>query len=422
MKQSRNLLNHMMNTNLKKLVSVRHLVSILFLGAGIIVSSQLLLAPKEASAAMACHANAWPEFTVTVYNDATNQVITTVSTENTPDPPYPNTKDVFESIDVPSNTRLRFNIDADTEPSSTGEVGYSAGHIFYRTGNPNPHPYGGSTFILGGTNLGTSMVLVADNPISVEEFFNVWTRQYCIPSAEYPIRPITNFDVLVTPQGGTPTVSCSASPNPVTINQGETAAFSIVTEGQNGFNSNVNFTADISGTGTRPVVGVDTATNNRPPPGPTLATATASASTTPGTYVITFTGTGGGDTTECSVLLTVNGPDPDFTLTIQPPYSHNDPPNGQYPNETMLGNNYSFTVFVTCTGGYTGPIVDLHAYNELEGGTIVFSSTGTNTLSQLACGASAPLVADTSRVQPDSLSTPQAIILRNITVTGQGEL
>ncbi len=221
----------------------------------------------------------------------------------------------------------------------------------------------------------------------------------------------------------TPTFTCTASPNPVSINPGDSTAFTITTSPSAGFSSPVTFTSSINpNTGTPPSVSIDPATNGRTPPATTTANVSSTASTTAGTYSITFTGTGGGETAQCSVQLTVNPAGRNFNLVIQPGTSTTG-----NPNATIVGNNYNFTVFAECTGGFTGPVSNLVASTAFAGAVITFTNSGypppdNNRLAQLNCGATTPLVVSTSSIGAEQQSTPQNFLLRDITVTGEGQL
>lgn len=237
------------------------------------------------------------------------------------------------------------------------------------------------------------------------------------------VESTVSVTVRVMPE--TPTaLTCTVNPNPMpNLNPGDSSAVVISTSAGAGFNSPVTFTSSITpSTGTPPSVSIDPSTNGRTPPATTTANVSSIASTTAGTYSITFTGTGGGETAQCSVQLTVNPAGRNFNLVIQPGTSTTG-----NPNATIVGNNYNYTVFAECTGGFTGPISNLVASTAFAGAVITFTNSGypppdNNRLAQLNCGATTPLVVNTSSIGAEQQSTPQNFLLRDITVTGEGQL
>lgn len=109
----------------------------------------------------------------------------------------------------------------------------------------------------------------------------------------------------------TPDFSLSCSPATQTITAGSSASFNLDTTAINGFNSPVSFTHAFSNpSGTLP--SITYSNNGAVPSATTVALITTTGSTTPGTYTITFTGTGGSQSHACpgEVTLIVNSNTP----------------------------------------------------------------------------------------------------------------
>lgn len=106
----------------------------------------------------------------------------------------------------------------------------------------------------------------------------------------------------------------SCSPATQTISKGDSTSFAMTTSGSNGFNSTISYTTSFNpSSGTLPSVSY---TNNDSAVGSTVVgTLTTDAVTTAGTYTVTFTGTGGGQTHTCSVTLVLNATAPTANIT-----------------------------------------------------------------------------------------------------------
>lgn len=201
----------------------------------------------------------------------------------------------------------------------------------------------------------------------------------------------------------TPSFSLTCSPATQTITAGSATSFNLSTSPSNGFSSAVNFTNTFSpNAGTLPSVSF--VNNDAVPSDTTTAVITTTSSTTPGTYTITFTGTGGGVSQNCATQIVVVAAPPGFSFTITP-----------NPTSVNKGANAIFTVTAVCTGGFTGTISSLSASSTFTGLSYAFSPA------VVACGGNTTLtIGNTGPVPAGELSpVGGTAIYKTITVTGQ---
>ncbi len=138
-----------------------------------------------------------------------------------------------------------------------------------------------------------------------------------------------------------PDFSVSCTPATQTVAAGSTSSFNLSTTALSGFSSAVTFSHSFSpNTGTLPIVSYTN--NGAVPSAATTAVVSTTTSTTLGTYTITFTGTGGGQTHTCAVNFVVNQPQPP-----NPPPSVNDVNSG--------GSVACGTIQINWTISGTGP-------------------------------------------------------------------
>lgn len=224
--------------------------------------------------------------------------------------------------------------------------------------------------------------------------------------------------------------TCSVLPATHTLDQGSSYSYDIESVPTNGFNSPVTYTSSISpSVGNPPVISFTN--NGQSPPATTEANITTSSGpsgTTAGPYTLTFTGTGGGVTRQCTTQLTVNPSNPNFELQVTPgPEGVGVPPSQTTPNRILVGQTKTFTVVAVCTGGFTGPITQLEAVSEFTGVTMSFSPPGSPPNGPTVnCGSSISLIANnSSSVTEQELSgpsSPPGVILKGIVVRGRGQV
>ncbi len=236
-------------------------------------------------------------------------------------------------------------------------------------------------------------------------------------SLEVYFNPVTSF-------------TCSVLPNSHTLDQGSSYSYDIDSTPTNGFNSPVTYTSSISPSTPNPPV-ISFTNNGQSPPATTEANITTSSGpsgTTAGPYTLTFTGTGGGVTRQCTTQLTVNPSNPNFELQVTPgPEGAGIPPSQTTPNRILVGQTKTFTVVAVCTGGFTGPITQLEALSEFTGVTMSFSPSGSPPNgATVNCGSSISLIANnSSSVTEQELSgpsSPPGVILKDIIVRGRGQI
>lgn len=161
-----------------------------------------------------------------------------------------------------------------------------------------------------------------------------------------------------------PSFSLSASPNSLSIIQGNSGLSTITVTPQNGFNGNVTFTAS----------GLPSGVNASFIPNPTNTSSTltlsAGASAATGAFTITVTGTSGSlvHTTQISLTLT---PAPNFSLSISPAKL-----------TIRRGNSGNATITITPSNGFVGS-VNLSVGSLPNGVTAAFSPNPASSSSML---------------------------------------
>jgi hypothetical protein len=195
--------------------------------------------------------------------------------------------------------------------------------------------------------------------------------------------------------GTTPDFSIGASPQSVTVQQGNSGTSTISTTALNGFNNAITLSASGQPTG----VTVTFSVNPIPAPGTgsSVMTMAVAASVTPGTYPITVTGVGGGITHTTTVSLTVTSSSPpDFTISASPSSV-----------TVRRGSSGSSTISTTALNGFNSAI-SLSASGQGSRVTVSFSP---NPIPAPGTGSS------TMRLSVARRATPGT---RTITVTGTG--
>lgn len=195
--------------------------------------------------------------------------------------------------------------------------------------------------------------------------------------------------------GTTPDFSIGASPQSVTVQQGNSGTSTISTTALNGFNNAITLSASGEPSG----VTVTFSVNPIPAPGTgsSVMTMAVAASVTPGTYTITVTGVGGGITHTTTVSLTVTSSSPaDFTISSSPSSV-----------TVRRGSSGSSTISTTALNGFNSAI-SLSASGQ---GSRVIVSFSPNPIPAPGTGSS------TMRLSVARRATPGT---RTITVTGTG--
>ena len=180
----------------------------------------------------------------------------------------------------------------------------------------------------------------------------------------------TTISLTIVPPSG---FSLSASPNTLTVVQGNQVSSTITITPANGFSGKVSLTA--SGLPT----GVTAAFSPNPATSTSSLTLTASATAATGTSTVTITGTSGSLTDTTTITLTVTPP-PTFTLSASP-------------NAVTLiqGSQATSTIAINGANGFNGS-VSLTASGLPSGVTAAFSpnpATSTSTLTLTATAKAA---------------------------------
>ncbi len=171
--------------------------------------------------------------------------------------------------------------------------------------------------------------------------------------------------------GGVADYSLSASPNSLTIVQGNSGASTITVTPSNGFNGSVSLSA--SGL----PAGVTASFNPASTTSTSTLTLTASSTATTGTATVTVTGTSGSLSHTTTIALTVNAPaQPDYTLSASPSSL-----------TVVQGNSGASTVTVNKINGFSGTVA-LSASGLPSGVTASFNPASTTSTSTLTLTAS----------------------------------
>jgi len=171
--------------------------------------------------------------------------------------------------------------------------------------------------------------------------------------------------------GGVADYSLSASPNSLTIVQGNSGASTITVTPSNGFNGSVSLSA--SGL----PAGVTASFNPASTTSTSTLTLTASSTTTTGTATVTVNGTSGSLSHTTTIALTVNAPaQPDYTLSASPSSL-----------TVVQGNSGASTVTVNKINGFSGTVA-LSASGLPSGVTASFNPASTTSTSTLTLTAS----------------------------------
>lgn len=212
--------------------------------------------------------------------------------------------------------------------------------------------------------------------------------------------------------------TCQVTTNNATVNPGSSTTFNVETQPTNGFNAAVNYTASISPSpNNAPTITPSSFTQNSPY-STTPTTVSTAPSTPAGTYTVTYTGVGDGNTQTCSAQLVVNPANADFNIVISP--APTPPPNGigsnTNPNRTNIGTNVRFQVFIECFN-YNGSVNNLTAQTTLTGVDLSLGVTS------LQCGEATILTVTNTALVPESQqSTITNINSESIMVRGSAQL
>ena len=141
---------------------------------------------------------------------------------------------------------------------------------------------------------------------------------------------------------GAPSFTISASPNSLSVAQGNHGNSTITTTAMNGFNNSITLSA--SGLPSGAGASFNPGTISAPGSGSSTLTISVGSSTPAGTYPITIKGSGGGLQVSTTVTLTVTG-SADFTLSATPP------------SQTVSrGGHTAYTTSLTAVNGFNSNV------------------------------------------------------------------
>jgi len=204
--------------------------------------------------------------------------------------------------------------------------------------------------------------------------------------------------------------SLSASPNSVSVVQGNSGTSTITSTVTGGFDSAVTLSASGQPTGvtvtfgTNPITGAGTST----------LTLTVASTAATGTSTITVTGTSGSTVETTTVSLTVTAAaSPNFTLSASPTSV-----------SVVQGNNGTSTITTTVSGGFNSAIT-LSASGQPTGVTVGFSPTsitgaGTSTMTLTVGSTTAPGTHTITVTGTSGSTTHTATVSLTVTASSTG--
>ncbi len=212
------------------------------------------------------------------------------------------------------------------------------------------------------------------------------TTYYYVVSAAYSANPdaggesADSSEANATPQLS-PSFNISASPNSVSIQQGNNGFVTINTSALNGFNNTVGLS--VSGLPANVTPTFTPTSIAAPGTGSSTLSFAVATSAAAGTYTLTVTGTGGGMIKTTAVTLTISASAPNFTINANPASI----------TATLKGASGSSTISATVLQGT--PTIALSASGLPKNVTVSFSPTsitGTTTsqMTVKAVGKAAP--------------------------------
>ena len=164
----------------------------------------------------------------------------------------------------------------------------------------------------------------------------------------------------LAPTATSPTFTLSASPNSVSVVQGNNGASTVTTTVLDGFDSAVSLSA--SGQPAGVTVSFSPASIAAPGSGTSAVTLAVASTTALGTYTITVTGTGGGVTQTATISLTVTSSNPAaFTVSASPT------------SLTIARSSSGTSTITTVASGSFNSAISLSASGQGSGETITFS-------------------------------------------------
>jgi len=158
-----------------------------------------------------------------------------------------------------------------------------------------------------------------------------------------------------------PSFSISASPNSVSIPQGNNGSVTIGTSALNGFNNAVALS--VSGLPANVTPTFTPTSIAAPGTGSSTLSFAVGASAAAGTYTLTVTGTGGGVTETTTVTLTITAPPPSFTISASPS------------SVTAIRNGTAGSSTISATVIQGTPTITLSASGQPKNVTVSFSPT-----------------------------------------------
>jgi PKD repeat protein len=212
------------------------------------------------------------------------------------------------------------------------------------------------------------------------------TTYYYVVSAAYSANPnaggesADSSEANATAQSS-PSFSISASPNSVSVQQGNNGSVTISTSALNGFNNAVGLS--VSGLPANVTPTFNPTSIAAPGSGNSTLSFAVGASAATGTYTLTVTGTGGGVTKTATVSLTITAPAPSFSISASPnSVSVTQGSNGSVTISTSVLNGFNNAVALSVSG------LPANVTPTFNPTSIPAPGTGSSTLS-FAVGASA---------------------------------
>ena len=190
-----------------------------------------------------------------------------------------------------------------------------------------------------GTGGSSTLTVSTDNSVASG------TYNFNVQGSDGTLASLTPLVLVVTPPT-TPDFSISASPSSATVDQGQSANYTVTVNSQNSFSGTVNLSASVSPSGPTTSIPPSVSVTSSTPGQATLNVSTTSSTTT-GAYTVTVTGTSGSLTHQTQVNLQVNaaGPTGSFAVSASS-------------GTLTVAVNASGTdsIILTPSGGFTGSV------------------------------------------------------------------
>lgn len=181
--------------------------------------------------------------------------------------------------------------------------------------------------------------------VSTDGSIPAGTYTFNVQGSDGTLVSLTPLVLVVTPPT-TQDFSISASPSSSTVNQGQSANYTVTVSSLNSFSGTVDLGASVSPSGPTPSIPPSVSVTSTTPGTATLTVSTASTTTT-GAYTVTITGTSGSLNHQTQVTLQVNAGSPTGSFSASASAGT---------INVAVNSSSTDTITVTPSGGFTGSV------------------------------------------------------------------